>query len=180
MLDRIRNIYRKICLFALIPVAVAIFIQMLYVFINVFGRFTINLPVAGAMEASAEMMIYIVFLSIAYIQTVEGHVRIDFVLPRLGNRTRYIFDIVAFLIGIVFIGFIVWYATPVALHSIKIGETSWGSVEFPLYPQRIVVVLGSFMLMIQLILDVCKAVMDLKNNVQHASISPVAKIVENN
>ena len=166
MFEHVRNLYTKICIIALIPVSIAILVQMFYVSINVAGRYLFNRPAAGAMEASGEAMIYIVYLGLAYIQLTDSHIRIDFIFSRISTKTRNGIDIIACLLGIIFFGFIVWFSFQAALHSLKIREVVWGSVEFPVYPQRFIISLGSLMMMIQLTLDLIQAVLHLKKPVE--------------
>lgn len=158
MFERVRNFYGKICVIALVAVSAAIMVQMSYVFVNVAGRYLFNRPAAGAMEASAETMIYIVYLSLAYIQLTDSHIRIDFIFSHIGAKAKGVIDILAYLLGAVFFSFVVWFSFPAALHSLRIGEVSWGSVAFPIYPQKFLISLGSFMMAIQLLLDLIHSV----------------------
>ena len=166
MFEHVRNLYKKICIIALVPVSIALLVQMFYVFINVGGRYLFNQPAAGAMEASGEAMIYIVYLSLAYIQLNDSHIRIDLIFSRIGPKTKGVLDIIAYLLGIIFFSFIVWFSFPVALNSLKVREVVWGSVEFPVYPQRFVITLGSLMMIIQLILDLIQAILHLKEPIE--------------
>jgi TRAP-type C4-dicarboxylate transport system permease small subunit len=161
MFERVRSVFKKICIIALIPVSIAILVQMFYVFINVGGRYLFNQPVPGAMEVSGESMIYIVYLSLAYIQTFDGHIRIDLLFPYMGRKAKGVQDIISYLLGIVFFGFILWFSFKAALNSFKITEVMWGSVALPVYTQRLAVSLGSFMMIIQLILDLIQTLFHL-------------------
>jgi TRAP-type C4-dicarboxylate transport system permease small subunit len=160
--ERLCNSYRKVCLIALIPVSVAIMLQMLYVSINVAGRYLFNQPAPGAMEASGEAMIYIVYLGLAYIQLSDSHIRIDFIFTHISIRSKYVIDIISCLLGGIFFGFIVWFSFKSAMHSLKIREVVWGSVAFPVYPQRFILSLGSLMMFIQLTLDLIQALINIK------------------
>ena len=134
-------------------------------------------PAAGAMEASGEAMIYIVYLGLAYIQLTDSHIRIDFIFSRISTKTRNGIDIIACLLGIIFFGFIVWFSFQAALHSLKIREVVWGSVEFPVYPQRFIISLGSLMMMIQLTLDLIQAVLHLKKPVEPEAPGIKAEVI---
>ena len=166
MFERVRNLYKKICIIALVPVSIALLVQMFYVFINVAGRYLVNRPAAGAMEASGEVMIYIVYLSLAYIQLTDSHIRIDFIFSHIGPKTKGVLDLLSYLLGIIFFGFIVWFSLGAALNSLKIREVVWGSVAFPVYTQRFVISIGSFMMAIQLILDFIQTLFHLKKPIE--------------
>ena len=161
MLQHVRALYKNLCIAALVPVSIAILVQMFYVSINVGGRYLFNQPVAGAMEASGEAMIYIVYLSLAYIQLGDNHIRIDFIFPFINTRTKGLIDSIACLMGIVFFSFLSWLSFKSAMHSLDIQEVVWGSVAFPIYPQRLVVSLGSLMMAIQLFLDLMQTILTL-------------------
>ena len=163
MFQTVRALYKKVCLAALVPVSIAIIVQMFYVSINVAGRYLFNKPAPGAMEASGEAMIYIVYLSLAYIQLFDNHIRIDFIFSRISTKTKGLIDILSCVIGIVFFCFVFWFSFQSALHSLNIKEVVWGSVAFPVYPQRFVVSLGSLMIVIQLFLDLIQAIFTLND-----------------
>lgn len=166
MFQRVRALYKKICIAALVPVSIAILVQMFYVSINVGGRYLFNQPAAGAMEASGEAMIYIVYLSLAYIQLGDNHIRIDFIFPIISTKSKGLIDILTCLTGIVFFSFLSWLSFKSAMHSLDIDEVLWGSVAFPVYPQRFVVSFGSLMMAIQLLLDLIQTILNLKNPIE--------------
>ena len=106
-------------------------------------------------------MIYIVFLPAAYVQMRRRHVRIDFFYNRTTPRGRDVLDVLSYALGIVFFALIVWYSIEPAFHSLKIKETSWGTVPFPLYPQRFALVVGAALLLGQLMLDIVPPIKEL-------------------
>lgn len=166
MFQHVRTLYKKICLVALIPVSIAILVQMFYTSINVGGRYLFNRPVAGAMEASGEAMIYIVYLSLAYIQIDDSHIRIDFIFSIISTKIKGLIDILTCLIGIIFFSFLFWFSLKSAMHSLDIKEVVWGSSTFPVYTQRFVASIGSLMMAIQLLLDLIQTILNLNNPIE--------------
>ncbi len=161
MFDAIKRVYEKVCLAGLVVGAAFVLGQMGYGFVNVILRYVFNSPVPGTIEFTGEVMIYIVFLPAAYVQMKRRHVRIDFFYNRTTKRGQAVMDVITYALGIVFFALLVWYGIEPALYSLKIQETSWGTVPFPLYPQRFATVLGAALLMGQLILDIVQPIKEL-------------------
>ena len=70
-------------------------------------------------------------------------------------------DIFAIGIGVLFFGILVWLSIKPTLYSLGIREISWGSVPWPIYPQRFIVIVGALLLTLQLLLDLVEPVKKL-------------------
>lgn len=67
-------------------------------------------------------------------------------------------DIITSLAGITFFGLLVWQGANEALYSWQIGESTSGLFRFPLWPARWILVLGSVLMILQLLLDLWRDV----------------------
>ena len=85
-----------------------IFIMMLLVTADVFGRYVFNKPIKGTGEIVELMMVLVVFLAFAHSIFQKGNVTVDLLISRLSSRTNAILNIVTSLGSAVILGLIVW------------------------------------------------------------------------
>jgi TRAP-type mannitol/chloroaromatic compound transport system permease small subunit len=62
-------------------------------------------------------------------------------------------DAVTHLVAIAFFGLVTWQGFDEALYSLEIGEATMGTIRFPLFPARLLLVVGCALLLVQLALD---------------------------
>jgi TRAP-type C4-dicarboxylate transport system permease small subunit len=85
-----------------------IFIMMLLVTADVFGRYVFNEPIKGAGEIVELMMVLVAYLAFAHSVFNKGNVTVDLVTSRLSSRTNAILNIVTSWGSAVILGLIVW------------------------------------------------------------------------
>jgi TRAP-type C4-dicarboxylate transport system permease small subunit len=121
------------------------------------GRYLLNHPIPGALEITELMMVFIVFLAFAYVESKDGHVRVDLVISRLPRKVRpyiYCLDTVITL-GIVAI--MAWQSVLYSLELRQSGNVSayWG---MRISPFLWVVAFGCLLFCLQLILKILRLV----------------------
>lgn len=121
--------------------------------IEVVGTQIFHTPVPGALELTESTMVLIVFGALCYAQIRRSHIRVELIYTNMGPRVRAAMDVFADLCGLVFFSLLVWQAYSEALYSLQIGEATVGLIRFPLYPARIILAVGTAMLILQLVLD---------------------------
>ena len=117
------------------------------------GRYLFNLPLAGVLEVSESSMVILVFSNLLYCHLTIGHVTLEFDLLKTYPRAKMVARYLVSLIGFTYLGLLSWKSGEVALYSLKIGETSWGSYPVPLYVAKIAVFVGSGLLCIYLVVE---------------------------
>ena len=110
-------------------------------------------PISGVFELTESAMVLIVFGGLAYAQLRRRHLRVELLYLKVGPRLQSSMDILTGLSGIVFFTLLVWQGINEAVYSWSIGEATSGIVRFPLYPARIILVIGSILLIAQLCFD---------------------------
>lgn len=110
-------------------------------------------PVSGGLEFTESSMVLVVFGGIAWAQIRRAHIRVELVYLNVGKRMRSAMDIITSVAGIVFFGLLVWQGAVEALYGWQIGESTSGLFRFPLWPARWILVLGSTLMILQLLLD---------------------------
>ncbi len=133
--------------------AIATFVMMLLVVINVIGRYLFNKPLTGTLEFTESLLVLIIFLSVALTQYDGGHIRVTLLTRRLPRAWARGFSIGAMLAGAAFFTWCGYAAWIYAAQSYSFGEQEWGEVVFPLWPMKFVVFFGIALLAIQFVLD---------------------------
>ena len=121
---------------------------------DVIGTQGFGQPVPGAREITESTMVLIVFGALAYGQIRRSHIRVELLYTRLPARGKAALDILADLCGLLFFGLLLWQGINEAEFSMQIGEATDGLIRFPLYPARIILAVGTALLLVRLALDV--------------------------
>lgn len=128
-------------------------ISMFLGFADVVGTKFFDWPVPGTLEITESTMVLIVFGALAFTQTQRGHIRVEIFYTNRGPRTKALMDAVTHLLAIAYFGLIAWQGFNEAIYSLEINEATMGAVRFPLFPARLLLVLGAGLLLVQLALD---------------------------
>jgi len=125
---------------------------------DVVGTQFLGSPVPGAKEITESTMVLIVFGALAYAQIRSKHIRVELVYTHMGARVRAGMDVLADMAALTFFGLLLWQAIGEAMLSSRIGEAAHGLLRFPLYPARWIIVVGTVLLLAQLVLDLLRNV----------------------
>lgn len=126
---------------------------------DVVGTQVLQAPLPGARELTESTMVLIVFGALAYAQIQRSHIRVELLYTRMPPRVQAMMDVVTDLAAITFFGLLLWQAINEVQISWEIDESTVGLIRFPLYPARIILAVGTGLLIIRLVLDM---VIDLK------------------
>ncbi|MDD5703609.1 MAG: TRAP transporter small permease [Dehalococcoidales bacterium] len=85
-----------------------LFIMMLFVTVDVIGRYIINKPINGDIELQELMMVVIIFGAMAYATTTKQHVFVELLVARLKGRSLAIVNSIALFLGLVFLALTIW------------------------------------------------------------------------
>lgn len=99
--------------------------------------------VPGAVELSEAMLAVLVFLGLPQVQRMRGHIAIDLLTTRLGDRPRRWLLAFTSLIELLFFGLIAWGVWALTLRSLAIDEQATGYLAFPVYPAKALTFLGA-------------------------------------
>lgn len=120
---------------------------------DVVGTQVLATPLPGARELTESTMVLIVFGALAYAQIQRSHIRVELLYTRMNPRVQALMDVITDLAAIVFFGMLLWQAINEVKISWEIGESTVGLIRFPLYPARIILAVGTGLLIVRLVLD---------------------------
>jgi TRAP-type C4-dicarboxylate transport system permease small subunit len=121
---------------------------------DVVGTKFLDYPVPGTLEFTESTMVLIVFGALAYAQERRGHIRVELLYDHVGPRGRSFMEVVTHLLAFVFFALIGWQGLGELRYSWEIREATMGTIRFPLYPARFLLVLGVALLLARLALDI--------------------------
>ncbi|ODS98505.1 MAG: hypothetical protein ABS56_04790 [Lautropia sp. SCN 69-89] len=124
-------------------------------------RYALGHPIAGMLEGVELLLVFSVFLSLAGTQAAGGHIAVDIVSGRLGGKPRAALQTFTSALGLLLFVTVGWATGGMALRSWEMGEYSPGLIAFPIYPSRMLVALGSFLLAVQLLLEFARSLVQL-------------------
>lgn len=128
-------------------------ILMAMVVADIFGRKVLNKPVPMSYEVGAFMLVFIVFMGLAYSQRQRAHIRVEFLTLRMPPKMRAVMDLVAFTLGIAIYGAIFYQTFKWSYHSFEIGEYVAGLVNIPKWPSQFAVAFGALLISLQFLSD---------------------------
>ena len=154
---------KKLSLCLLLLGAMGMLISMFLGFADVVGTKFFGWPVPGTLEITESTMVLIVFGALAFTQTQRGHIRVEIFYTNRSPRIKAFMDAVTHLVAIAFFCVLVWQGFNEAIYSLEINEATMGTVRFPLYPARWLLVAGCALLLMQLTLDLIQDCIHMVN-----------------
>ena len=136
-------------------------ILMVMVVADIFGRKVLNNPVPMSYEVGAFMLVFIVFMGMAYSQRQKAHIRVEILTLRLKPKPRAIMDIFAYTLGIAIYGAIFYETFKWSYHSFQIGEYVAGLINIPKWPSQFALVFGALLISLQFLSDWVNRVVDV-------------------
>lgn len=146
------RLVRKLAGFSVALGSIGLLLSMFLSVADVVGT-QLGHPVSGALEFTESTMVLVVFGGIAWAQIRRAHIRVELLYLNAGKKMQSVMDIITSLAGIIFFSLLVWQGGNEALYSWQIDESTSGLFRFPLWPARWILVLGSSLMILQLIID---------------------------
>jgi TRAP-type mannitol/chloroaromatic compound transport system permease small subunit len=144
----------RLALWLLLLGAVGMIAAMLVGVADVAGTEFLGRPVLGTLEFTESTMVLVVFGALAYAQQRRSHIRVELLYSHVGPRAKSFMEAVTHIVALVFFALVGWTGYLELLYSWEIMESTMGSVRFPLYPARSLLLLGVSLLILQLVVDI--------------------------
>ena len=134
----------------------AIFAITIIVMLDVAMRAAFNAPVPGTTELSTLLLVGLIYLGLASVQSRKQNYRVEIMIGFLPPRPRLILEGVTTLLSAVAVGILAWFTSIEAWNATLAQEMSFGAIIFPVWPARVIVAGGLILLTLQLLLDVLR------------------------
>lgn len=122
------------------------------------ARNVFHSPILGVSEIAIYLYVTAAYFGFSYTQKEKGHICVELLYDRLGQQTRRVVDVIAYLLcDALFLCFAVciWRAFG---ESWAIKEIQLSAMKMPVYVLKFTIALGITAMLLQLILDTVDAV----------------------
>lgn len=117
-----------------------------------------------SVEVSEYLLVFICFMSIAWVLKENRHVRVEAITIRLAKRAQLIADIVTSALALAFCSVVAWKAAQVMLIDYHRGFRSSSLVSFPLWIMYFLIAFGMFALGLQYLVRISERVQALRSS----------------
>jgi TRAP-type C4-dicarboxylate transport system permease small subunit len=146
----------RLALWLLLLGTVGMIAAMLVGVADVLGTEFLGRPVLGTLEFTESSMVLVVFGALAYAQERRAHIRVELLYSFVGPRGKSFMEVVTHIVAFIFFALMAWQGYVELLYSLEIMESTMGSVRFPLYPARVILLLGVALLLLRLAIDIAQ------------------------
>jgi len=129
----------------------------LLLFLDLVSR-GIGLPIQGLAVLSVFVMITVIYLGLARCEEEEENVRVELVLDRLPSRGRKFMLIITDFIQITVIALFIYEMSNNTYISITTFEAEAGTVQFPIGPVKVLMVIGLLFYWVQIIINLSQRI----------------------
>jgi len=126
--------------------------MMFLLIIDFISRF-LYWPIRGVGESAVFVLVAVVYLGIPHCEEVKGHVRVNAIISRFPPRLRDVVNQFDYVIALLTVGMVVYAVAQNAIYSYVRNEAVAGPTPLPVYPVKIVIVIGCVFYWIQLLLN---------------------------
>ena len=146
-----------------------IFALMLLGVAQIVLRVAFGTPILGYVDIVEVSMVGFAVLSIAFVQRVGGHVRMELVLSRLRGRPLWLVEAGGVLLAAFIVAVLIPYSYAHFERAYLFGDST-GTIELPTWPAKLVVPLALGMLLLRLLLQ-CAGYLRLARHPHHAPVA---------
>jgi len=115
---------------------------------EVISRYLFNEPTDWVMDLGIYCLIWLSFGSAAYVLREGGHIAVDVFTYHLPPRTKAVWEIITGIFTLLFGVILLYLSIPWAIHAIIDNEISAGMWRIPMWPIKISVPIGIFLLVV--------------------------------
>jgi len=128
--------------FLIVPLVVLVTMEVIL-------RYVFNKPTIWAWDVNVQLLGALGALGAGFALLHRGHVEIDLIAVRLSPRAKAILDVITALLFFFGIGVILWKTALGAWTSLLAREVYSSFFRPPIYPLKIIIVVGVFLLLLQ-------------------------------
>src|SRR4030042_181154 len=146
---------RLLDFFAVLAGIIAAFITVT-VSAGIITRFMFNRPMAWVIEISEYSLLYIAFLSAAWVKKNNHHVSVDLVYNSFSPKNKVIADLFTSILGGLVFLIVTYYGFKVTRNQYITKYFTPTFLEAPKFIVTLIIPVGSFLLLIQIIRKICR------------------------
>lgn len=151
-MHKLYNVLQRINRLSIVLTGLLLGCLCLVVIYDVFFRYVFVKPLDWAVDFGQLVMLPLIYLPAAYLSKHRGHVSVDILTNLLSGRAREVLEIFGSLIGVCFSALLGWQAIIIFCDVYKQNTVTMIG-KLPVYPAVVFLVIGSFLLLVQEILN---------------------------
>jgi TRAP-type mannitol/chloroaromatic compound transport system permease small subunit len=124
-------------------------VMMATICYEVVARYFFDRPTIWSMELNTYLLCIYCTIGGGFTLLRGGHVNVDILYGRFNFRTKAVLSCVTSVFFFMFVLVLVWYGWDMAHKAFKYQETSGTILDWPLFPTKIMVPIGAFLLLAQ-------------------------------
>jgi TRAP-type transport system small permease protein len=151
-----------------------LFLMMVFVPLDVFGRYVLRSPIYGDLQYQQLAMVLIVFLALPYCTYKKGHIYVELLVNRLSGPTLAFFQSFASLAGLAIMAFIAYHTGVYGVRELMAPlKQTTTLVSIPLYPFILVATVGCAVMSLELLIEFIHSISLLSKNLnQEKTVVP--------
>ena len=134
---------------------ISLFVMMVMMTTHIIGR-KVGYPVAGAFEASEQLMVIVFSFPLAELGLRKNHIFFELVIRVLSKKVQTVLEMLAHAVGLILFAPLTWQAWRVAWRNFVIGEYRQGVIDFPIWPFRFALAIGLSVFVLQMIISLVR------------------------
>ncbi len=132
--------------------AVIVCLMMLLVVTQIMAR-ALRTALPGIVESLELLVVAVVFLGLAYTQSVNGHIRIDVISNQLPVKWRKVLEGLLLALALGTFGIMTYVSGEAAYEAWVLGDYREGLIEYPLWPSKVLIPIGVGLLSLRLLVQ---------------------------
>jgi TRAP-type C4-dicarboxylate transport system permease small subunit len=128
---------------------------------DVFLRKVFSRSILGTVELTEFMMLFVVFFGLAHTEVLNGHIKVDLFIGRLGKQARGLVDLITQFVCFILSGILAWAAL-VYSEDMRAWQEVSQDLWIPVYPFLYVVALGWSLFALVLLIKCVTACMTMR------------------
>jgi C4-dicarboxylate transporter DctM subunit len=147
--------------------AFIITVMMLVTTLDVVLRYIFNSPIPGVYTLIEMLILGAVFPAAAYVQQVQGNVRVDIFIDRVTGNPRTVFELAILFMALAAFALLCWQIGILAWEAWVTGNYEMGIIEWPFWPPMTVMTVGLGLLCLRFVTDIKNDLVELRKNSSH-------------
>ena len=118
------------------------------VVVDVFTRYVLN-NAWYYIDINVQLMGILIVMGVGYCHLHHGHIGVDILVQRFSPKKKALLDLILTPLFFVGVGALLWKVGDAAWDSVRILENYTSALGPPIYPYKVIMVLGFFLLLLQ-------------------------------
>ncbi len=132
---------------------VAIFVMLTITTVSVIGRYVVGEPIPDDIVMNELLIVFLVFLPIAFVQRMKQHVFVTLFTDWLPGRWQLVCETIGNLVGLIIFTLLAYATFQDFWEAYEVLAYNEGPLELPEYPSRFAVFFGILVMALRLAYD---------------------------